>query len=189
MKIALIQSNPTIGDIEGNTERVLNGLSRAAERGAQLAVFPEQTIIGYPAKDLLPPARSHRAQRSRARAHRRPNRPHRRCSRYVERNTQPFGGPSTTQPHSVTAGASSPAGASGCCPRMTVRRSALLRARRTASRRRIRRRAARGDHLRRHVVARGDARPAALRVRPDRGSRAGRSAGDPQHLRVTLLPG
>jgi NAD+ synthetase len=53
MKIALVQTNPTIGDIDGNTERVLEGLRRAAAAGAQLAAFPEQTIIGYPAKDLL----------------------------------------------------------------------------------------------------------------------------------------
>ncbi len=53
MKIALVQTNPIIGDIEGNTDRVLDGLRRAAAAGAQLAAFPEQTIIGYPAKDLL----------------------------------------------------------------------------------------------------------------------------------------
>jgi NAD+ synthase (glutamine-hydrolysing) len=53
MKIALIQTNPTIGDIDGNTDRVLDGLQRAVAAGAQLAVFPEQTIIGYPAKDFL----------------------------------------------------------------------------------------------------------------------------------------
>lgn len=53
MKIALLQTNPTIGDIAGNTRRVLDGLERAADAGAALAVFPEQTLIGYPAKDLL----------------------------------------------------------------------------------------------------------------------------------------
>jgi NAD+ synthetase len=53
VKIALIQANPTIGDIEGNTARVLRGIEQAAVAGAQLVVFPEQTIIGYPAKDLL----------------------------------------------------------------------------------------------------------------------------------------
>ena len=53
MKIALVQTNPTIGDIDGNTELVLDGLRRAAAVGARLAVFPEQTLIGYPAKDFL----------------------------------------------------------------------------------------------------------------------------------------
>lgn len=53
MKLALVQTNPTIGDIDGNTRRVLEGLRAAAGAGAELAVFPEQTLIGYPAKDLL----------------------------------------------------------------------------------------------------------------------------------------
>ena len=53
MKIALIQTNPTIGDIDGNASRVLDSLQRASAAGARLAVFPEQTIIGYPAKDFL----------------------------------------------------------------------------------------------------------------------------------------
>jgi NAD+ synthase (glutamine-hydrolysing) len=53
MRIALVQTNPVIGDIAGNTARVLDGIARATAAGAQLAVFPEQTIIGYPAKDLL----------------------------------------------------------------------------------------------------------------------------------------
>ncbi|MBP7746851.1 MAG: NAD+ synthase [Phycisphaerae bacterium] len=53
MKIALVQTNPTIGDIAGNTQAVLRGMRRAAAAGAELAVFPEQTLIGYPARDLL----------------------------------------------------------------------------------------------------------------------------------------
>ncbi|MEW6249146.1 MAG: NAD+ synthase [Planctomycetota bacterium] len=53
MKVALLQTNPTIGDVPGNTARVLAGIAQAAAAGAQLAVFPEQTLIGYPAKDLL----------------------------------------------------------------------------------------------------------------------------------------
>lgn len=53
MKLALVQTNPTIGDIDGNTRRVLAGLRAAEAAGADLAVFPEQTLIGYPAKDLL----------------------------------------------------------------------------------------------------------------------------------------
>lgn len=53
MKIALVQSNPTIGDIDANTARAVEILRRAADAGARLVVFPEQTLIGYPAKDLL----------------------------------------------------------------------------------------------------------------------------------------
>ncbi len=53
MKVALIQTNPTIGDIAGNTDRILRGIAQAAAVGAQLAVLPEQAVIGYPAQDLL----------------------------------------------------------------------------------------------------------------------------------------
>lgn len=51
MKIALAQTNPTIGDIAGNARLVRDCLVRAA--GVNLVVFPEQTLLGYPAKDLL----------------------------------------------------------------------------------------------------------------------------------------
>ncbi len=53
MRVALVQTNPTIGDVAGNVRRVVAGLRRAADAGARLAVFPEQTFIGYPAKDFL----------------------------------------------------------------------------------------------------------------------------------------
>ena len=53
MKIALAQINPTVGDIAGNAMRISQSLRQAVESGAQLAVFPELAIIGYPPKDLL----------------------------------------------------------------------------------------------------------------------------------------
>ena len=53
MKLALIQLNPLVGDIRRNTRAILNALRAAAQAGAELAVFPEQALIGYPAKDLL----------------------------------------------------------------------------------------------------------------------------------------
>jgi len=53
VKIALIQTNPTIGDVNGNTQAILERLAQARAAGAALAVFPEQAILGYPAKDLL----------------------------------------------------------------------------------------------------------------------------------------
>ncbi len=53
MRVALVQTNPIIGDISGNVAVILERVSEVRELGAQLAVFPEQAIIGYPAKDLL----------------------------------------------------------------------------------------------------------------------------------------
>jgi NAD+ synthetase len=53
MKIALAQTNPTIGDLEGNREKILRNARRARERGADLVVFPELAVTGYPPGDLL----------------------------------------------------------------------------------------------------------------------------------------
>jgi len=52
VKIALAQIAPGVGYLRGNSERVLRAIGIAARRGAQLAVFPEQTLGGYPALDL-----------------------------------------------------------------------------------------------------------------------------------------
>src|ERR1700733_13863757 len=51
MKIALAQFNPTVGDFEGNSTRVLELASEAKSRGAELAVFSELCICGYPPQD------------------------------------------------------------------------------------------------------------------------------------------
>jgi len=53
VKVALAQANPTIGDIEGNTAGILRRIEQATAAGAELVIFPEQAVIGYPAKDLL----------------------------------------------------------------------------------------------------------------------------------------
>lgn len=53
MKIALAQLNPIIGDIPGNTAQILELARQAVAEGADLVVFPEQAVIGYPGKDLL----------------------------------------------------------------------------------------------------------------------------------------
>src|SRR5437762_1485251 len=57
MKIAAAQINPTIGDISGNVDKILQYIGRARELGAQLVVFPELSLTGYPPRDLL--ERSH----------------------------------------------------------------------------------------------------------------------------------
>jgi NAD+ synthetase len=53
MRIALAQINPTVGDIAGNLRKHLDFISRAKQGGANLVVFPELSIIGYPPKDLM----------------------------------------------------------------------------------------------------------------------------------------
>ena len=53
MKIALAQINPTVGDFTGNTRKILEYKNRSAEQSADLVVFPELSICGYPPADLL----------------------------------------------------------------------------------------------------------------------------------------
>jgi NAD+ synthase (glutamine-hydrolysing) len=53
MKIALAQFNPTVGDFAGNSARILSLSERAKQRGADLAVFSELCLCGYPPQDLL----------------------------------------------------------------------------------------------------------------------------------------
>jgi NAD+ synthase/NAD+ synthase (glutamine-hydrolysing) len=53
MRIALGQINPTVGDIEGNLALMIDAAQRASARGAQLLVFPELSITGYPPRDLV----------------------------------------------------------------------------------------------------------------------------------------
>ena len=53
MRIALCQINATVGDIAGNTERVREGIRAAIEAQADLVLFPELVLTGYPPEDLL----------------------------------------------------------------------------------------------------------------------------------------
>src|SRR5881392_4135407 len=53
MRIALAQINPTVGDIAANVRRHVDFIARAKAGGANLVVFPELSVIGYPPKDLL----------------------------------------------------------------------------------------------------------------------------------------
>jgi NAD+ synthase (glutamine-hydrolysing) len=52
MRLALAQINPTVGDVAGNAAKVAEWIGRAREEGAELVVFPELCIPGYPAEDL-----------------------------------------------------------------------------------------------------------------------------------------
>ena len=53
MKIALLQINPTVGDLAGNARLIAAAAYTAAERGADLAVTPELALVGYLPRDLL----------------------------------------------------------------------------------------------------------------------------------------
>ncbi len=53
MKIAIGQINTTVGDFEGNAEKILDYARRAEREGAELIVFPEMSVCGYPPMDLL----------------------------------------------------------------------------------------------------------------------------------------
>jgi NAD+ synthase (glutamine-hydrolysing) len=53
VKIALAQINPTVGDFAGNARLILDFTARAAKQSADLVIFPELSICGYPPADLL----------------------------------------------------------------------------------------------------------------------------------------
>jgi NAD+ synthetase len=53
VKLALAQINPTVGDFLGNKKKILNYARQAADRGADLVLFPELCVCGYPPADLL----------------------------------------------------------------------------------------------------------------------------------------
>src|SRR5262245_10703411 len=53
MKIALLQINPTVGDLVGNARQILEALERARTGGADLAATPELALVGYLPRDLL----------------------------------------------------------------------------------------------------------------------------------------
>ena len=53
MKIALAQLDLCVGDIAGNTNRIIDTLRRARDEGARLVAFPELAVTGYPPEDLL----------------------------------------------------------------------------------------------------------------------------------------
>ena len=53
MKVALAQINPTVGDFEDNLKKILENIERANKQGAELIIFSELVLCGYPPKDLL----------------------------------------------------------------------------------------------------------------------------------------
>ena len=53
MRIALAQLNVTVGDLEGNTAKILRVMDQARDAGVELVAFPELAVTGYPPEDLL----------------------------------------------------------------------------------------------------------------------------------------
>lgn len=53
MKIALIQLNPTVGALQANADLIRAKAKEAADHGAELIIFPELTLTGYPPEDLI----------------------------------------------------------------------------------------------------------------------------------------
>jgi len=53
LKIALAQLNPTIGDFEGNSQKIIQACQASERAGAELVVFSELVLTGYPPRDLL----------------------------------------------------------------------------------------------------------------------------------------
>jgi NAD+ synthase (glutamine-hydrolysing) len=53
IRIALAQINPTVGDLEGNTKKIIHYIQKAENAGADIVLFPELAITGYPPEDLL----------------------------------------------------------------------------------------------------------------------------------------
>lgn len=53
MRIALAQINPTVGDLRGNAQKIIDYAHQATKEGAELVVFPELCVTGYPPLDLL----------------------------------------------------------------------------------------------------------------------------------------
>lgn len=53
MRIRIEQLNPIVGDLTGNTSKILKSLDKAESDGIDLLILPEMVLIGYPAQDIL----------------------------------------------------------------------------------------------------------------------------------------
>lgn len=53
MRVLLAQINPTIGDLSGNADKILKGIAKAKELSADVVLFPELALTGYPPDDFL----------------------------------------------------------------------------------------------------------------------------------------
>ncbi len=53
MKIGFAQINTTVGDLDGNAEKILSAYRNLSQRGAEIVITPELALTGYPPQDLL----------------------------------------------------------------------------------------------------------------------------------------
>src|SRR3982751_3366371 len=53
MRIGFAQINPTVGDLQGNFDKILGAYERLAAKGAELVLTPELALTGYPPQDLV----------------------------------------------------------------------------------------------------------------------------------------
>jgi NAD+ synthase (glutamine-hydrolysing) len=53
VKIALAQINPTVGDFQGNTKKIIEFAAEASAAQADVVMFPELAVCGYPPADFL----------------------------------------------------------------------------------------------------------------------------------------
>lgn len=53
LRVALAQINVTVGDLDGNTQKIVDTMRRAYNAGAHMVCFPEMALTGYPPEDLL----------------------------------------------------------------------------------------------------------------------------------------
>ena len=53
LRVALAQINTKVGDLSGNADKIIANIAQAREQGADVAVFPELAVTGYPPEDLL----------------------------------------------------------------------------------------------------------------------------------------
>ena len=53
LRLGLAQINPTVGDLDGNFDRVVSWIERARAQAVDVIAFPEMVITGYPPEDLL----------------------------------------------------------------------------------------------------------------------------------------
>lgn len=53
MKIALVQMNATVGDLKGNTGKIIRYIQEAHDHNADMVIFPELAVTGYPPQDLI----------------------------------------------------------------------------------------------------------------------------------------